>query len=116
MHGATMKTVSAKQNACFDFLYKFCLNHFSFCEEFSEILSKMCREVPVKCPLLLSGFNETWIFSTDLKKKKTPKHYIPLKFVQNGSCVVLWGWTDAQIYDQANYRIFAILGTRLKTS
>jgi hypothetical protein len=24
---------------CFDFLHNFCLKHFSFCEEFSEILS-----------------------------------------------------------------------------
>jgi hypothetical protein len=28
-----------ERKMCFDFLYKFCLKHFSFWEEFSEILS-----------------------------------------------------------------------------
>ena len=27
------------QNVCFDFLYNFCLKHFTFCEKFSEVLS-----------------------------------------------------------------------------
>jgi len=29
------------QNVCFDFLYKFCLKHFSLYEELGEIWSKM---------------------------------------------------------------------------
>jgi len=46
---------------CFDFLYSFCLKHFSFSEEMSEILSKMYIVLRVKYPLFLSDFNETWI-------------------------------------------------------
>jgi hypothetical protein len=34
---------------CFDFLYNFCLEHFSFCEELSSILSKIYNGRRVKC-------------------------------------------------------------------
>jgi len=44
---------------CFDFLYKFCLNIFSFYEEFTEMLSQMHTGLYVKYPLLLSNFNES---------------------------------------------------------
>jgi hypothetical protein len=33
--------------------------------------SRMYTDIHVKYPLLLSEFNETWIFSTDLKKFQT---------------------------------------------
>jgi len=33
---------------CFDFLYKVCLTHFSFCEELSEILAKKYTDLRVK--------------------------------------------------------------------
>jgi hypothetical protein len=38
-------------------------------KELSEIWSKMYIGLHVKYPLFLSDFNETWICSTDLKKK-----------------------------------------------
>jgi hypothetical protein len=44
---------------CFDFLYKFCLKHFSFEEEMSEILLKVYIDLDVKLPLFFSDFNET---------------------------------------------------------
>jgi hypothetical protein len=50
----------------FDFLYKFCLKHFSFWEEFSEILSQMDIGLHVKYSLM-SDFNETCIFSIDFR-------------------------------------------------
>jgi hypothetical protein len=53
---------------CFDFLYNYCLIHFSFGEELSEIWSKMYIELHVKWSLLLSDFNEILIFSTDFRK------------------------------------------------
>jgi hypothetical protein len=53
-----------KHEMCFDFLYNFCLKHFSFWEELREIWSKMFVGLHVKYPLFLSDFNETWIFST----------------------------------------------------
>jgi hypothetical protein len=53
---------------CFDFLYNFCLEHFSLWQEFSEILLKMYIGLHVKYPLFLSDCNETWILSTDLRK------------------------------------------------
>jgi len=45
------------KRVCFDFLYNFCLKHFSFLEEMSEIWSKFCIGVRVKytisCPTLM---------------------------------------------------------------
>jgi hypothetical protein len=55
-------------NACFDFFYNFCLKHFSFLEEMSDIWSKMFIGPLVKYPLLLSDSNGTWIFSTEFWK------------------------------------------------
>ena len=40
-------------NVCFNFLYKFCLKHFSFYEKLSEIRSKMHIGLHVKDPLFL---------------------------------------------------------------
>jgi hypothetical protein len=48
----------------FDFLYNFCLIHFSFQEEFNEILSWMYIGLHVKYPLFLLDFKETWLFQT----------------------------------------------------
>jgi len=56
------------QNVCFDFLYNIFLKHFSFWEGLREIWSKMYIGFHVKYPLFLSDCNDTWIFSTDLKK------------------------------------------------
>ena len=42
---------------CYDFLYKFCLKHFSFQEELSEIWSNMYTGRHVKFPFFLSDFN-----------------------------------------------------------
>jgi hypothetical protein len=38
---------------CFDFLYNFCLKHFSFYEELSEILSQMYLDI---APVILVRF------------------------------------------------------------
>jgi hypothetical protein len=76
---------------CFDFLYKFCLKHFSFYEEMGEIWSEMFISLHVKYPLCLSDFNETWLFSTDFQKHSN------IKFHENpssGSRVVPCGRTD----------------------
>jgi len=42
---------------CFDFLYNFCLKHFSFCGDVSEIPSIMYTVLHVKYLLFLSDFN-----------------------------------------------------------
>jgi len=44
---------------CFEFLRDFCVKHFLFYEELSEICLKMCIGLHVKYPLFLSDFNET---------------------------------------------------------
>jgi hypothetical protein len=45
------------KNACFEFLYNFCLNIFSFYEELSEIWSKTCivfiQSTLFSCPILI---------------------------------------------------------------
>ena len=46
-------------HACFDFLYNFCLKHFSLWEELREIWSKMYIGLHVKCPLFVLDFNES---------------------------------------------------------
>jgi hypothetical protein len=43
-----------------DFLYSFCLRHFSFQQEFREI-SSMYIGVHVKCPLLFLDVNQTYL-------------------------------------------------------
>ena len=82
---------------CFEFLYNFCLKHFSLEEEFIEILSKMYTSLPVEYWLLLSDFKETWIFwihflkNTQISKFMTPS---------NGCRIVPCGRTDG--YDEPN--------------
>jgi hypothetical protein len=74
------------------FLYKLCLKHFLFQEEFSAILSYICKRLHIKYPLFLSYFYETWIFSTDFRKNSN------IKFYENSSCggrVVPYGKTEA---------------------
>jgi hypothetical protein len=61
------KTV-VEHKICSDFLYNFCLKHFSFQEELSEIWSEVSSGFQVKCPLFLSDFNENWISSTVFRK------------------------------------------------
>jgi hypothetical protein len=79
------------QDACFDFLYNFCLKHFSFQEEMSEMWSKMYIGLYVKYQLFLSYFNETWIFSTFFRKIPTCRFY---ENPSSGSRVDPCGWTD----------------------
>ena len=53
---------------CFDFLYNFCLKHFSFYEEVSKVWSKTYIGLHVNYPFFLSDFNETWFFSIEFWK------------------------------------------------
>jgi hypothetical protein len=93
---------------CYDFFYNVCLNYLRFWEEFSEISSKMSKRLHVKYSLFLSNFNETWIFSTDLRKKL--KYEVLSKSVHwEPSCSMFTeGLTDARTdgHDEA-FRNFA---------
>jgi hypothetical protein len=53
------------------------------------IWSKMCIGLHAKCPSFLSDFNETWIFSTDFRRKK-----LKCQNPSSGSPVVPCGRTD----------------------
>ena len=66
------------QNECFDFLFKLCLTHFPFQEEFIEILSQIPKCLLIHYPLFWSDFNETRIFFDTFFLKI-------LKFHQNSS-------------------------------
>jgi len=77
----------------FDFLYNFCLKDFSFWE-LSEIWSKMYIGPRVLYPLFLPDYNETCIFSTDLRKMF--KYQMSLKSVQwEPMCSK---WTDGRTH------------------
>jgi len=65
-HNFWKKVLNSKK--CFDFLYNVSPKHFSFYEEFSYILSKRYTGKHIEYLLFLSGYNETWIFSTDFWK------------------------------------------------
>ena len=60
----------AEHKMCFDLLSKFFffLKHFSFSEEFSEVLLLTHIALHENYPLLLSDFNEAWNFSTDIRQ------------------------------------------------
>ena len=55
-------------NVCFDFLYNFCLQHFSFPEELNKMWSKIYVGLHLKLRLFSSYFNETWFLSTEFQK------------------------------------------------
>ena len=52
----------------FDFLYEFYLKHFSIYQELSELFLWMYVGLSIKCLLLLSSFNKSWISSTASRK------------------------------------------------
>jgi hypothetical protein len=83
-----------------------CLKHFS--EELSEIRPKMYIGIHVNYPLLLSDFNETWVFSSDFRK--TLKYQTSRKSVQCGPSSSI---REGRRTDRRNV-IVATVRTRLK--
>jgi hypothetical protein len=90
-HDFWKKKVCWTHNMYFDFLYNFCLKHFSFSEDVSEIWSKTITGLDVKYLLFFSDSNENWIFWHNLEK------YSNMRFHENasrGRLVVSWGRKD----------------------
>jgi len=79
--GAIFEKKMTKYKMCFDFLYKFCLKHFSLYEAMSETWSKMHSGLHVKYPLFLPDFNETWIFSTVFSKNPQIWNFMKTRLV-----------------------------------
>jgi len=68
IHNMIFKTKKKLSNIKLMFGFSLWLSKkFSFEEEFSEIL-QIDTGIHVECSLLLSDFNETWIFSADFRK------------------------------------------------
>jgi hypothetical protein len=76
---------------CFDFLYKFCLKHFSFHEELAEIWSRMYIGLHVNYPLFMSAFNETLVSGRIFEKHS---NVIFHGNSSSGSRVIPCGQTD----------------------
>jgi hypothetical protein len=69
INGIFSKKIIELQVCVLFLLYlQICRKRLSFWDELSKILSKMYKSLHVKYTLLLSDFNETWIFSTDFRK------------------------------------------------
>jgi hypothetical protein len=73
-----------ERKICFYFLYVFCLKHFSFQDELSEIRSKMYVGLHVKCPLFLSDINSSWISSSVFRKKLS--NFLKIRLVRAELC------------------------------
>jgi len=86
------------QNVCFDFLYNFCLKHFSFWGELSKIWLKMYINLCVNCPLFLSGFRETWILSPVFRNRLKYKN--SMKIRQNYVYLTVHNCDSCRIKDQ----------------
>jgi len=69
------------QNVCFDFLYNFCLKHFSLLGELSETCSKMSTGLHVKYTLFLPCFNEIWILSTGFRKNAQVSNFTTIRLM-----------------------------------
>ena len=83
---------------CFDFLYKFCLKHFSFWEELNGMWSKVYIGLHVQYQLFLAHINKSWIFSIVFKSFKFHEN------MSSGNRVVPCGGTDGKTHDEANSR------------
>ena len=68
--------------------YKMCVLIFSTCfvwnishskKNWTRYDQKMCIGVYVKSPLLLSGINETWIFSTDFRQNNEISNFTKIR-------------------------------------
>ena len=97
---------------CLGFLYKFCLEHFSFWDELSEI-SNTYIGLHVKYRSFLSDLNETWILKTDFLGK-----YPNFKFHENpsiGGAVFFYADGKTDWIDTANNRFSSFCEKRLKT-
>ena len=63
------------------FLYNFCVKHFAFYKELSET-PQMYIGLHGKDPSFLSGFDETWIFSTDFPKNTNTWNFMKIRPVE----------------------------------
>jgi hypothetical protein len=72
----------AEYKIYFDFIYKFCLKYFSFCEKLCEILPKIYTALHIKYPPFLSNLNKTLTSSKYFRNPLKYQHFIKLRVAE----------------------------------
>ena len=91
INGTIFGKSSWRENVCFDFICKFVWN-ISMIRRIRQDITIMYIGLHVKCPSFLSNFNQTWIFSTNFRKKF--EYHISWQSVKWERCCCMW--TDGQ--------------------
>jgi hypothetical protein len=88
---------------CFDFLYNFLLQHFSFQEALSKICSKMYSGLHIKYPSFLSDSNEACKVPDRFSKNAEISNFVKIRAV---GAELLHAGGRAGAHDEDNNRFY----------